>query len=87
MDYKENNKQEVEEVISLLESYKQIKKLDTKKKCSLYNRCKSIVDHDDWYTKEQRNLIYHHANEISFFSKKQKSSLGHCSIVQPDDMW
>ena len=57
------NKQEVNEV--LLQFTK-----ESVCKQTLYNRCKSIVDHDEWYTELQRRQIYQEALKCTFFSKK-----------------
>ena len=72
------NKQEVNEV--LLQFTK-----ESVCKQTLYNRCKSIVDHDEWYTELQRRQIYQEALKCTFFSKKQKNSLAYSSIINYDD--
>lgn len=52
MDYNNINKIEVNEVLHLINLYKNYTIIDNKIKDNLYNRCKSIIDHDDWYTVE-----------------------------------
>ena len=49
-EMKEKNKQEVNEVLLQFSS-------DSVCKQTLYNRCKSIIDHDEWYTEQQRHQI------------------------------
>ena len=80
MDYK--NKIEINEVLKLINLYKNNKIIDNKIKNNLYNRCKSIIDHDEWYTVEDINIIYENANKLYFFSKKQKKSLTYSSIIK-----
>ena len=72
----EKNEQEVKEVLLQLT----MDTMDSVSKQTLYNRCKSIIDHDCWYTKQQRDQIYQEALKCKFFTKKQKDSLAHSSI-------
>ncbi len=77
-EMKEKNKQEVNEVLQQFSSNPTCKQ-------KLYNRCKSIIDHDEWYTGKERQQVYLEASKCKFFSKKQKNSLSYSSIVKRDE--
>lgn len=78
IEMKEKNKKEVNEVLLQFSS-------DSICKQTLYNRCKSIIDHDEWYTEEQRHQIYIEASKCTLFSTKQKNSLSYSSIIKHED--
>ena len=84
MDYNNINKIEFNEVQKLINLYKNNKIIDNKIKNNLYNRCKSIIDHDEWYTVKDRHIIHKNACNLYFFSKKQKKSLLYSNIIKKD---
>jgi len=85
MDYNKINKIEINEVLNLINLYKNDEIIDLKIKNKLYSRCKSIVDHDDWYSVEDINIIYKNASQFKFFSNKQKKSLSYSSMIKNKD--
>ena len=87
MELKNINKKEVREVLELIDSYKSNTNIDAIAKNRLYNRCKSIIDHDEWYTEEQMNSIYDNASTLTIFSKKQKRSLMYSNIVKREEYY
>ena len=70
MDYKKINKKEVNEVLELI---------------NLYNICKSIIDHDKWYTEEDIDIIYENACKLPFFTNKQINSFSYSNILNNND--
>ena len=85
MDFDLINKTEINEVLKLIDLYKNNKIIDFKIKNNLYNRIKSIIDHDEWYTDYDRKMIYENAAVLSFLSNKQKKSLSYSSIIKKYD--
>ena len=85
MDYKKINKKEVNEVLELINLYKNSKIIDNKIKDNLYNRCKSIIDHDKWYTEEDIDIIYENACKLPFFTNKQINSFSYSNILNNND--
>ena len=83
--FHEKNKNEVNELLKLMEENTDKYKIDNKIKNIIYNKSKSIIDHDLWYSKNDRELIYQKACELKFLSKKQKNSLSYSSINYDDD--
>ena len=82
MDFANKNKIEINEVLELLNTYKNKTIIDHNIKNKIYNRCKSIIDHDEWYSDDDRNSIYQTACNVSFFTEKQKNALSYSSIVK-----
>ena len=80
---KEKNRQEVQDVIKRMKEYK-FSVHDPKVKNSLYNRCKSIIDHDFWYSEIDRTTVAKIANETLTLTPKQKAALK-CSCIKPRD--
>lgn len=68
------------EVNSVLSSIQENKSLDTTSKNYLYNRVKSIIDHNFWYTKEQITKVRDAALSSTLFTFKQKAQLRVSSI-------
>lgn len=46
--------------------------LDNKTKSILFNKLKSILDHDHWYSLDERKQIFNKSCELYFLTKKQK---------------
>ena len=85
MDFANKNKIEITEVLQLLDACKKKINIDHNTRNKIYNRCKSIIDHDEWYKNEDRNNVYQAACNLSFFTEKQKDALSYSSIINSDN--
>ena len=79
------NYQEFNDVCELMDKYKNELQIDVKTKNKIYNRAKSIIDHNWWYTDKQRQLINQKASVLHFFTKKQKKALTFSSIQKNNE--
>lgn len=63
--------------------------LNNKTKSILFNKLKSILDHDHWYSLDERKQIFNKSCELYFLTKKQKkvlsNSLSHNSYDDYED--
>lgn len=63
--------------------------LDNKTKSILFNKLKSILDHDHWYSLDERKQVFNKSCELYFLTKKQKkvlsNSLSHNSYDDYED--
>ena len=50
-------------------TYKKIQNPDNITKQQIYNRIKKVIDHENWYSNEQINLIQNKSKELLFFTK------------------
>lgn len=83
--FTEKNKKEINDVLQFIEDNKNEINIDNKIKSILFNRMKSIVVHDLWYSKTDREKISKKACELYFFTKKQKESLKYSSLGNYED--
>ena len=81
-DFSTKNRQEVNDVNKLIDDAMANKYIDNKSKSQLYNRIKSIIDHDHWYSKEDIEQLYNKAQKCLFFTYKQKKSLEYSSLIE-----
>ena len=72
---KDLNDEEIKNVSILIDTYKKIQNPDNITKQQIYNRIKKVIDHENWYSNEQINLIQNKSKELLFFTKKQREAL------------
>lgn len=83
--FKQKNDDEVKDVLRLLDEYSNKGFIDNKAKNMLYNRIKSIIDHDEWYLEKNRKEVRDKAKMVKFFTQKQKSSFDVSNIRHHED--
>ena len=79
-NFKEQNNKEITEVLQLIQDNKHNYNVDNKIKNIIYNRIKSIIDHDLWYTKDQILQIQNKIGDLYFLTKKQINALKESSL-------
>lgn len=78
--YTEKNAEDVNSLCSLIEEYKNHRKVPPKINNKIYNKAKFIIDHDRWFSQKVREMIYEKVSRLQFITKKQKATLGYSSL-------
>ena len=69
---KKNTSSIIIDMIKYIDENKNNFDLDNKTKSNIFNKLKSILDHDHWYSLNERKQIFNKSCEFYFLTKNKK---------------